>query len=131
MSNNSIVLIVPDALREKANRLACVLGYDTSPLPGASFSRPLSASGSLPVTHWGMHTWATDSFVALMSAAKLGAYPAVDWLACGITNADADDVMAALMDSVKDEDVDPRTNWLDALIANGLQIVPIVVARQS
>lgn len=66
----SVVLILPDAVREAGNALAEAMGWG----PG-NYSVPLSADGSLPATHWGLHTWAEPSFVAMLQAAETGAMP--------------------------------------------------------
>jgi len=48
----SITLIIPDALRDDANRFFCALGDDLAPLPGRTFSIPLAATKDGEPTHW-------------------------------------------------------------------------------
>jgi len=91
----SIVIIVPAELREKANRLTCALGYDNSPVPGRTFSIPLSADGVEPATHYGCRTPAKTDFVDIVAAAGNGVLP--DWLdleAYGLTEQDVAGILA-------------------------------------
>lgn len=66
----SCVLIVPASLRDKANTLAEAMGWG----PG-SYAVPLSADGSEPITHYGLRTWASDEFVAMLQGAAQGQMP--------------------------------------------------------
>lgn len=71
--NLSIVIIVPAALQDKANRLSCALGHDV--LPGNTFSVPLSDNPSQEVTHYGCRTAAKQEFVDILTAASEGELP--------------------------------------------------------
>jgi hypothetical protein len=103
MSNNdwtlSIVMIIPAALQDKANKLACALGHDV--LPGNTFSVPLSADGSEPATHYGCRTAAQQNFVDLLTAAGQGSLPDVPWADFELTEADIPAVLSALIIDVK------------------------------
>lgn len=121
---HSVVLIVSEPLREAANRLACALGYDALPLPGNTFARPLSADGAEPATHWGAHTWTTQSFLDVLAAAGKGALPSLKWDNYGLTERSVTDVVAGLVVSVQGVDAHPRTHWQKALATNAL--VPAV-----
>ncbi|MFN3991242.1 MAG: hypothetical protein ACK4IS_13400 [Erythrobacter sp.] len=59
----SVVLIVPADLRDDANKLAELLGHGPN-----NYSVPLSADGAEPATHYGLHTWAEQSFIELLAA---------------------------------------------------------------
>lgn len=120
----SVVMLMPDALRDKANRLGCALGHDASPLPGNTFLRGLSADGSEPATHWGCHTWADQSFLGVLGAAQQGALPPVAWGDFGLTSQDVADVVAALIVSVDGIAANPRAHWATALAAN--ELVPVI-----
>lgn len=71
----SVTLIIPNALRDDANRLACAMGWDAAPLPGRTFSLPLSPDGSEPATHWLCRFNASAAFVGTLQAAQGGAVP--------------------------------------------------------
>lgn len=95
----SIVMIVPAALQETANRLACALGHDT--LPGDTFSVPLSADGAEPATHYGCRSAAQQSFVDLLTAAGSGSLPDVPWEDFRLTMDDISAVLAVLAADVR------------------------------
>lgn len=65
-----IALIVPDAQREAANRIAEAMGWGAG-----CYSVPLSTDGAEPATHWGLSTSATQSFVDILEAAGTGVIP--------------------------------------------------------
>lgn len=95
--DTSLALVVPTALCEKANLLACALGHDT--MPGNTFSVGLSPDGSEPATHWGCHSWVQQSFVATLAGAAQGQLPAVDWGEFGLTEKDVWAVLAYMVSS--------------------------------
>jgi hypothetical protein len=120
---NSVVLIVPAALQDQANRLACAVGYDAAPLPGDTFSRPLSSDGSTLTTHYGCHTWADAAFLGLLQNAAQGQLPPVAWTDYGLSANDVAGVMSALIVSVRDMAAVPVEHWNDVLATNGLVAV--------
>ncbi len=67
---NSVVLIAPAALRAAANALAEAMGWGPD-----NYSVPLSPGGAEPATHYGLHTWATDDFLATVAGAEAGELP--------------------------------------------------------
>ena len=67
----SAVLIIPAALREKANALAEAMGWGPN-----NYSVPLSVGGTDPATHYGLHSWVGPEFVDLLAAADRGQMPA-------------------------------------------------------
>lgn len=116
--NLSIVLIVPAALRDKANRLSCALGHDV--LPGNTFSVPLSDNDGT-VTHYGCRTTAKSEFVAILEAAGQGLLPPDFPLSeFGVTTQDIADVLAAQIIDVQDASV-MIGHFDDVVAANGLQ----------
>lgn len=62
--NHTVVIIIPDAQRSAFQALGEAMGFDAG-FTGSGVR--LSADGAEPVTHWGLHTWAQDSFAALFS----------------------------------------------------------------
>lgn len=87
----SVVLIVPKALKAKADALAEAMGWGAP-----AYTVPVLTAGK--VTHYGLQTWAAPEFVAMVEAAKAGhkpealkAYPDADFAA----------VMAALIVSAR------------------------------
>lgn len=97
--NLSIVMIVPAALQDTANRLSCALGHDV--LPGNTFSVPLSADGSEPATHYGCRTAAKQEFVDILTSAGAGDLPEIEWADFGLTVEDIAPVLEALIVDVR------------------------------
>ncbi len=95
----SIVMIVPAALQDTANRLSCALGHDV--LPGNTFSVPLSSDGSEPATHYGCRTAAKQEFVNILTSAGQGDLPDIEWADYGLTVEDVAPVLAALIVDVR------------------------------
>jgi hypothetical protein len=62
----SVVLLVPAALRDSANELGELMGWGPN-----NYSVPL-VSGDV-VTHYGLHTWAEQSFVEMVEGKALPA----------------------------------------------------------
>lgn len=94
----SAVVIVPLALREKANRLTCALGYDQ--LPGHTFSIGMRNVATGPITHYGCRTWAKQQFIDIISGAGEGSLPDdIDWEAFGLT---PEDVAKIVRDKIHD-----------------------------
>jgi len=90
----SAVLIVTTANLDAANALGEAMGWGPN-----SYSVPLSTDGTDPATHYGLHAWVTEEFQALI---ETGAYPS-QVEAAGITQADYDAMMAALISSFWDD----------------------------
>jgi hypothetical protein len=87
----SAVLIVPDALRSKANLLGAALGWGPE-----SYTVSLHNAATLALTHHGARADVTETFVDLIAAAETGNLPAVNWAAQGLSAADVTAVLAAL-----------------------------------
>lgn len=107
----SAVLILPDAQTPTGNAVGEAMGWGPS-----SYSVPLSADGTDPATHSGLHAWVTEEFQALI---ETGAYPP-QVEAAGITQADYDAMMAALISSFWDDYVD---HFATVCADNGLVVV--------
>ena len=107
----SAVLIIPAALRAKANALCDALGHGPN-----NYSVALSPNGSEPATHWGGRGEVADEFIAMIAAAAQGKPPAgLDYPATDLA-----EVMGALIADFR-ADV---TGHFDAVIAaNGLVTV--------
>lgn len=98
----SIVMIVPAALQDTANRLACALDYDV--LPGDTFSVPLSATGQAPATHYGCRSAAKQEFIDMLAAAGQGTLPDIQWEDYGLTVDDIPPILAALVADTRPAD---------------------------
>lgn len=61
----SLVLIIPADLRDSANALGDALGHGPN-----NYSVPL-VDESNEVTHYGLHAWATDSFLEVLETGEL------------------------------------------------------------
>lgn len=101
----SLVLIIPADLRDDANALAEALGHGPS-----NYSVPLSPTGGEPATHWGLHTWAQQSFIDMLEA---------DAMPKGLEQYAM--VKDAVISSVR---TDMDGHWADVLAAQGL--APVV-----
>jgi len=107
--HNSLVLIVPAAMRDAVLQIGRALGYE------GGFTVELSADGSAPATHYGAHAWAADDFKALIT----GTWPTPD----GIDPAVIAAAQAALHVSVQTPCTDPLGHFNATLAALGLQKV--------
>lgn len=92
---HSVVLIVPAAHLDAANRLAELMGWGMN-----SYSVPLTSTGG-GVTHYGLHTWADDGFLAMLAGAGAGIMPP-ELEAAGYPALDFAAVMGGLIVSVRD-----------------------------
>jgi len=68
----SAVLIIPAALRDKADRLGELMGWG----PG-NYSVPLSSDGT-SVTHYGCRADVTTGFLDMIAGAQAGHLPSID-----------------------------------------------------
>lgn len=124
--SRSLALIIPAALKSHADLVSVALGH--SPAGEETYSVALSANGSAPATHYGCHTRADDTFVAVIEAARSGGpLPPAPWSAVGLTD---DDVRAVCMSLIwRDRGLDEYgTNFNAALASAGLQRI---VERRS
>lgn len=108
----SLGLMVPDALREKGNLLACALGHDS--LPGNTFSVGLSADGSEPATHWACHTWVQLSFVETLAGAGQGQLPSIPWNEFGLTEPEVWSIFTAMKSSTPSSSPLDFDSWIDS-----------------
>ena len=111
----SCVLIVTDAVKDKANALAIAMGW-AEPDGADSYTVPLFTIGEDP-THWGLHTWASPETVAILQNAQSGAIP--DALDGRFSGADISDVFAALIVSVT-KNKNPSAHFDEVCSANFL-----------
>jgi len=79
MDKYSTVITTPAANLAASNQLAELLGYGPN-----DFSVPLGDTEAGPATHYGLHTYATQGFVDMLTGAQAGAMPVVD----GMTDAE-------------------------------------------
>jgi hypothetical protein len=87
----STVLILPTEQVETGNAVAQAMGWGPQ-----NYSVPLSADGSEPATHWGLHAWAADSFRDMVESKT---YPPA--LEGHVSEADFDAMMAVLIYSFR------------------------------
>ena len=102
----SIVLIIPADLHDKANALGEALGHGPN-------NYSVALTNSTEPTHYGLHTWGTQAFVDMLDAGVMPdglVYP----------QADFDAVMAALVQSVRD---DMTRHFAEVCAVNGLVVV--------
>ena len=97
----STVLIIPDALRVKADAVGAAMGYGPQ-----SYTLAIPSDG--PTTHWGSHSWAGAEFFAMIADAQSGTLPPVDWTAHGLTPGDVLAVLSALVISAPGSPMDPE-----------------------
>jgi hypothetical protein len=107
---NSTILILPAAMRDAGNAVAEAMGWGPD-----NYSVPLSADGSAPATHYGLHAWTDDQFKGWVE----GTAPLPDGMDAAVP------VIAALIASFRTSG-EPRQHFHEVLSANGLaQIVDI------
>jgi len=107
----SATLVIPSALRTKANALGEVMGHGPN-----NYSVALSPTGSEPATHWGGRGEVTDDFIAMIAGAAQGNPPAgLDY-----PLADLAEVLGAL---IADFRADAAGHFADVLEAHGLRMV--------
>jgi hypothetical protein len=107
----SCVLILPLDQVATGNAVGEAMGWGPD-----NYSVPLSADGSEPATHYGLHAWAADSFQGLIES---GVYPP-ELAQAGVTQAAYEAMMAVLIYSFQGD----TTGHFDAVIAdNGLMVV--------
>ena len=109
----SCVLILPDAQLATGNAVSEAMGWGSP-----AYTVPLSADGSEPATHWGLHTWAEPSFVAMLQAAETGAMPQ-ELADGGFPPTAFQAVIASLIASVQD---DVTQHFARALETNGFRV---------
>ncbi len=115
----SVSLVITARMRNAGNALSCALGHDTA--PGHTYTVPLSPSGSGTPTHYGAHTWASDSFVALLTNAKRGTFP--DGFSAGdLTRRQIAGAVGAIEAEVGE---DPSTTWPALLARLGLKLIEV------
>ena len=79
-----------------------------------NYSVPLSPTGEAPVTHYGLHAWAEQSFVDLMEGASAGVIPQVE----GLTKTKVVEVLQALVTSIR---TTSDGHWASVLDTEGLK----------
>jgi hypothetical protein len=105
---NSLVMIAPAALMPTLTALGPSIGFSEG-----EFSVPLSATGTDPATHYGLHAWSRDDFVeTITSAATIGE----------LDEATTAALRAALIISNRIGG-EPYEHWTAVLTANGLQVI--------
>jgi hypothetical protein len=118
-SLSSVVLLVPAAQVDVGNKALAAMGEANT--GAASFSVPLSPTGTGPATHYGLHTWVPTAWVTKMQNAKAGTIPGgMPWASQGI-NANAVREMAATLLISTRPDGAHEGHFDQALAANGLQ----------
>lgn len=88
----SCVLILPADQIATGNAVGAAMGWGPD-----NFSVALSANGSTPATHGGLHAWTGDEFKALIDS---GIYPP-ELAAAGITQAEYEAMRAVLIASFR------------------------------
>ena len=107
----SVVLIIPDSLRDDANRLAYLKGWGSE-----CYTVPLT-DGSAPISHWGLRTTVQDGFIAEMEDAAQGIMPEID-----MTPEAFFGVVQAVIFDVRG---DASGHFADVIAANGLSMVEV------
>lgn len=115
----SAVLIAPAALLGEANRLAEAMGWNEPGCP--AYTVPLSPTGAPPPTHWGLRTWASDSFAGIIAAARRGELP--DSIAGAFAPERVAALVSALIIDIRTDETDPAGHWAAVLEAHGLMMV--------
>jgi len=109
----SLVCIVSAGNKTFADSAAAAFGYG----PG-NFSVPLSSTGLFPPTHWCLHTWGSENFIAMLDAAQAGQ---LSPLPAGIDAVALQTLLSNMTRSVRPVDANPRWHCDDVLAAQGLK----------
>jgi hypothetical protein len=110
----SCVLILPLDQIATGNAVGEAMGYGPN-----NYSVPLSADGSEPATHYGLHAWTSDDFQGLIES---GVYPP-ELADAGISEADYDAMLAVLIYSFWPD----YTNHFSTAIAdNNLSVCAVI-----
>ena len=107
----STVLILPNVQVATGNAVAEAMGWGPR-----NYSAPLSAKGTAPATHFGLHAWATENFRQMI---ETGYYPP-ELTQVGITKT----AFQAMLDALVSSFATDHAGHFDAVCAaNGLQMV--------
>lgn len=109
----SCVLILPLDQVATGNAVSEAMGWGSP-----AYTIPLSADGSKPATHYGLHTWSDEAFQAMLESQVYP--PQVE--EAGITKADYDAMIGALVWSFWP---DYTGHFHSVTIEQGLQAVAI------
>lgn len=113
----SLVGIIPDSLRDKANMIALAMGFGQG-----NYSVPLAQTEDGPATHWGFRAAATKTTVEVLAGASPDDEP--HWAAFGITPDDLEAVKSALViDSVDRKRSNAYQHFHKVLDGEGLHVV--------
>jgi hypothetical protein len=112
--NWRVVIFVPAASKALAEQAARAINSTGPDYSGDAFTVPLSASGSEPVTHWGLYTSATEEMVDAMATALPQIGGASYW------RHDVDGRLVA--SNVTGADGQPW-GWSESLAAAGMKVV--------
>ena len=104
-------VVITTAKRDLCNQLGEALGWGAN-----TYSVPLSLDGNEPATHWGLHTYARQVFVDMLTDAQAGIYPVVE----GMTEAEVGEAVASLNISIDSTGMIPAEHFE---IATGMVIV--------
>ena len=110
---SSAVLIAPAALRAAANALAGAMDWGAD-----CYSIPLSPTGAAPATHWGLRTWASEGFEAVVDAAGRGELP--NEIAGTFDPAQVAALVGALTVDIRADVTDPAAHFEAVLESAGL-----------
>lgn len=102
----SLVAITPAAFKPTSEALGQAMGHS-----GNEFTIPLSATGSEPATHYGLHAWATPEAAQVWLG---NAYPETEY-----TNEQIDAIRSQLIISVE-EGANPGAHFDSVLSSNSL-----------
>lgn len=109
----SAVLILPDAQLATGNAVSEAMGWGSP-----AYTVPLSADGSEPATHRGLHTWADEAFQQMLETSHYP--PQVE--DAGITQDDYNAMLAVLIYSFWQDYVD---HFSTVCAENGLTVVEV------
>jgi hypothetical protein len=107
----STVLILPEEYTNTGNAAAAAMGWGPE-----NYSVPLSADGSEPATHYGLHAWVGEAFQQMV---ETNYYPP-ELEQAGISQADYDAMTAVLISSFWDDYVD---HFATICAENDLQVM--------
>lgn len=112
----SCVLILPYDCQYVGNQFSQALGYGNN-----TFKVPLIDNQSYFITHYGSHSWVTQSFLDILNVAKQGFLPEI-LLLKGFTVPQCVDLMSQMVISAK-KDIEPVEHFSEVLTQHGLMLL--------
>lgn len=115
-----VELIIPSEYQDAANRMCIAMGWGDGTFDPAMRALEFSGDGSLPATHLGRATWASQDTIDLLTGEADP--PEIDWAEFDLTPTDVGEVLSGLLIQVRS---DAKGNFDELLAEHGLKRVMV------